>query len=259
MQVEFSIITVTFNAKKELLKTIKSIQSQSYKKFIHIIKDGESTDRTNEIDFLNLDNTEFYSSKDNGVYDAMNQATKYAKNEFIIYLNAGDFFYSNNTLKKLSKKIKDNPDYFSYCGGTMCIDPSTKKINRIIGLGNLYKYLPLSQLPHPSFVIRKSVLIDFKYPFDPNLKIASDYKQQLILRKNNLWKVYFIKQVISIMPEGGISTESKTSIIQGYLETFKTSFRLFNIISLYVILLKILLNFYSKFYVLRFRNLKEYC
>ena len=49
MAISFSIITVTLNSKKELLKTIDSVQSQSYKNFSHIIKDGLSTDKTNEI------------------------------------------------------------------------------------------------------------------------------------------------------------------------------------------------------------------
>ena len=49
--------------------------------------------KTNKIDFSKLKNTFFYESKDNGVYDAMNQAFRLSRNEFIIYLNAGDIFF----------------------------------------------------------------------------------------------------------------------------------------------------------------------
>ena len=37
MNINFSIITVTYNSKKDLLKTIESVQSQTHSKFIHII------------------------------------------------------------------------------------------------------------------------------------------------------------------------------------------------------------------------------
>ena len=218
--IKFSIITVTYNAKSELKKTINSVQEQNYKYFSHLIKDGYSKDKTNKIDFSKYKNTEFYLSKDKGVYDAMNQAFKLAKNEYIIFLNAGDIFFSKDSLKKLAIDIRNNPNYNIYSGGTIQININEKSIKRIIGIGKLYRYLPLAQLPHPSFVIKKSILSKLKKPFDSELKIASDYKQQLILRKNNLWKTCHLNQIISIMPTGGISTLNKDSIILRDKETF---------------------------------------
>ena len=246
MNIKFSIITVTYNAKKDLLKTIESVQSQNNRNFIHIIKDGLSNDKTDEIDFSKFRNTFFYRYKDIGIYDAMNQALQYAKNEYIIYLNSGDIFFQINSLKDLEKSIRKNPNFNSYCGGTIQIDPKNKRIHRIIGMSNLYKYLPLAQLPHPSFVIKKSVLLKLNIPFDYSLKIASDYKQQLLLRKNKLWRNCYLKQIISIMPVGGISNNNKVSILKGYLETLRFSFKLFSIKSIYILIIKILLNIYSK-------------
>ncbi len=254
MRISFSVITVTYNSKKELLETINSVQSQNYKIFNHIIKDGLSKDNTSEINFLEYKNTLFYESKDSGVYDAMNQAIKHAKNDYIIYLNSGDTFFSHDTLKKLAELIKNNPNYYSYCGGTLQIDPLAQKIKRIIGISKFYKYFPLAQLPHPSFVIKKSILKKLINPFDSRLKIAGDYKQQLILRKKNLWKNYFSKEIISIMPIGGISNKSRLSILEGYKETFIFSFKLFNLASLYIIFLKLFLNLYSRIYINIYKN-----
>ena len=188
MNINFSIITVTYNSKKDLLKTIESIQSQTNNNFIHIIKDGLSNDKTDEINFSKYRNTFYYRNKDIGIYDAMNQAVQYASNEYILYLNSGDIFFQKNSLRDLDKNIQENPNFNSYCGGTIQIDPNKKRINRIIGMSILYKYLPFAQLPHPSFVIKKSVLLKLNNPFDYSLKIASDYKQQLVLRKKKLWK-----------------------------------------------------------------------
>lgn len=254
MKIYFSIITVTYNSKKNLLKTIDSVQSQTYKKFSHIIKDGLSSDKTNEIDFSGFKNTKFYESKDKGVYDAMNQASDYIENEFVIFLNSGDFFLSKNTLKEIAINIKKQPNFFAYSGGTLQIDQAGKKFKRLMGYSNLYKILPFSQLPHPSFVIRKSILIKLQKPFDAYLRIAGDYKQQLLMRKKNIWKVCHLKQIITIMPLGGISNKNTISILEGYKETFDISFKLFSILSFYIIFLKFIFYFYS---IINLRKLKK--
>jgi glycosyltransferase involved in cell wall biosynthesis len=246
MNIFFSIITVTLNSKEGLLKTINSVQSQNYKYFLHIIKDGLSEDGTNKIDFSKYKNINFFESKDKGVYDAMNQAFKFSKEGFIIYLNANDTFFSKETLKNLASNIRKNPNYNSYNGGTIQLSINENNIKRKIGIGKLYKYLPLAQIPHPSFVVKKSILSKLNQPFDSKLKIAADYKQQLNLRKKGLWKNCFLDQIISIMPIGGISNKNKLSVLNGYLETLIFSFKLFNIKSIYILIIKILLNFYSK-------------
>ena len=48
---KITIISVTYNAKLDLLKTISSVQNQTYRNFEHIIKDANSTDGTREINF----------------------------------------------------------------------------------------------------------------------------------------------------------------------------------------------------------------
>ena len=142
-EISFSIITVTLNAKKELSKTISSIQKQNYNLFTHIIKDGFSTDETNKIAFSKYRNTEFYQFKDKGVYDAMNQAFELAQNEYIIFLNAGDIFFSKNSLKKLAENIKNNPNFNVYSGVTVQINLKEKTIKRVIGFSKLYKFFKI--------------------------------------------------------------------------------------------------------------------
>lgn len=254
MKIYFSIITVTLNSKNSLLKTIHSIQSQSYKFFSHIIKDGLSSDKTNEIDFSNLENTKYIQRRDVGVYDAMNQGFKLSRNEYVLFLNAGDIFLSTHTLEDLAKNIRNNPNFNSYSGGTLQINPATKKFKRLIGIGNLYKIFHLAQLPHPSFVVKRSVLSKLKNAFDSNLKISADYKLQLELRKKQLWNNCYLNEIISVMPTGGISTLNKKSIIFGYKETFIFSFKLYNLISIYIILIKVILNFYSRLKISKLKN-----
>ena len=89
MQNKITIISVTLNAKSDLIQTIESVQNQTYRNFEHIIKDANSTDGTKEINFKDFDNTYFHKIKDIGIYDAMNQGFEFAKGDLIMFLNAG--------------------------------------------------------------------------------------------------------------------------------------------------------------------------
>ena len=92
----FSIITVVFNAKKDLIETIESLRSQDFKNFEYIVIDGGSTDGTLEVIKKNLDIIDKWKSeKDAGIYDAMNKGIDLCQGNFIGMLNAGDKYTTN--------------------------------------------------------------------------------------------------------------------------------------------------------------------
>lgn len=100
-----TVVTVCYNAEKFIAKTMKSVLEQTYENIEYIIKDGESTDRTNEIVESYRERFEqkgisfvHIIRKDNGIYDAMNQATDIATGEYINYMNADDIFFDGNVL-----------------------------------------------------------------------------------------------------------------------------------------------------------------
>ncbi|PKA14095.1 glycosyl transferase [Leptospira meyeri] len=110
-----SIITVVRNAEDTILRTIKSALSQKNVKFEVIVWDGLSTDRTVEQLESVKDQIRFYSGKDSGVYDAMNQSLPLAKGDWILFLNADDYFLDENSLEKLVNRALDGKcDYV--CG-----------------------------------------------------------------------------------------------------------------------------------------------
>ena len=104
---KFSIVTVVYNAKEDLEKTVKSIQSQTCKDFEQIIIDGGSSDGTAEyIKLLKYNNIKYVSEKDNGIYDAMNKGIELSSGEYLLFLNAADNFASDETLENIINKLK---------------------------------------------------------------------------------------------------------------------------------------------------------
>lgn len=109
--IKFTIITCTYQAEKELERTLRSVLQQTYKNVEHLIVDGASTDAT-----LPLAQTYVIESQaqnnghqvmvtsepDKGLYDAMNKGLKHAMGDYVLFLNAGDTFPSESTLTQVA-------------------------------------------------------------------------------------------------------------------------------------------------------------
>lgn len=106
---KLSIITINYNNKLGLEKTINSVVNQSYKDFEFIIIDGNSTDGSQDL-------VELYKSKmhysisepDTGVYNAMNKGIKVANGEYIIFMNSGDTFFNDDVLQNVKPFLNKN-------------------------------------------------------------------------------------------------------------------------------------------------------
>ena len=111
----FSIVVVALNPGDKLLNTVKSIAEQTCRDYEIIIKDGGSGDGSFEaLEAYLQKETEFaarvrlYREPDKSIYDAMNQAVRYAKGEFYLFLNCGDNFHDSAVLAGLKKAIEED-------------------------------------------------------------------------------------------------------------------------------------------------------
>lgn len=107
-----AVITVSYNAEDKIKKTIKSVLNQNFEKIEYWIQDGGSTDETIEIikgyekKFINKNIKYGYEiAKDNGIYDAMNKAIDHLKSDFVIFLNAGDYFADEYVVKNIFSNL----------------------------------------------------------------------------------------------------------------------------------------------------------
>lgn len=99
---KISVVTVCRNSLPLLRVTVGSVISQSYGNVEYIVVDGASTDGTPKyVRSLGGKVAIFVSEPDNGIYDAMNKAIAHATGEWIIFMNAGDTFYSVDTLRQV--------------------------------------------------------------------------------------------------------------------------------------------------------------
>lgn len=97
---KLSIITINYNNRDGLQKTINSVISQTYKDFEWIVIDGGSTDGSKElIEQYTQYITYWVSEPDKGIYNAMNKGIQVAKGKYLHFLNSGDFYYDKEVLE----------------------------------------------------------------------------------------------------------------------------------------------------------------
>lgn len=118
--IKISVVTITFNAAPCLRRTLDSVLAQQYPCVEHWIVDGKSTDATVAM----AENYKVMSEKagnghvvniqsesDRGLYDAMNKGLRLVTGDYIIFMNAGDFFPSHDTLTAIVRcaEVNDLP------------------------------------------------------------------------------------------------------------------------------------------------------
>jgi len=241
----FTLITVTLNSQKTILKTINSINNQTYEEFEYIIIDGGSSDETLQIIKKNLKKNYFLiSEKDRGIYSAMNKGIKLSNGRYVAFLNSDDWL-ENDVLLKVSKFIeKENPS-------VIYGDAKFYKKNRIFSFyakANLKKLKKNMSLLHSSFYVQKEIIK--KNLFDENLIISSDYKQMLNLKKN--YQFSYLPQSLSNVSMGGKSSDLLLSSKEFFLIQRK-EFGIFNSILNYILkyhyhIIKIIFLYFKSFF-----------
>ena len=96
---KYSIITVNFNNKEGLRKTIESVIHQTFHDFEFIVIDGGSTDGS--ADVLKEYHTQidyWVSEPDGGIYQGMNKGIKKATGDYLNFMNSGDCFFAVDVL-----------------------------------------------------------------------------------------------------------------------------------------------------------------
>ena len=101
---KYSIITINYNNKDGLEKTIQSVLCQTSHDYEFIIIDGGSTDGSVDVIKQNANDIDYWVSEpDGGRYPAMNKGIKQAKGDYLNFMNSGDAFYSSKVLEDISK------------------------------------------------------------------------------------------------------------------------------------------------------------
>lgn len=205
---KFSILVVCLNAGEKLLLTVNSILEQTFTDYEIVVKDGGSTDGS--LDALpDAKAIRVIREKDQGIYDAMNQAARVALGEYVYFLNCGDYFYDKEVLQNINKALEDqeNGKEADIIYGNIydMITESTVFSNPAMNAFGCYRNVPC----HQACFYKKELVLE--HPFSTKYKVRADYEQFL-------WCFFKAGAKLSYTPvqiasyEGGGFSESKKNI-----------------------------------------------
>ena len=242
---DFSIITVCYNAADTIASTIKSVQAQRHISLEHIIIDGQSTDNTLcIIKDISDHRTYIISEADNGIYDAMNKGARLASGKYLIWLNADDCLASHTVLSDILAQLKPHDEVF--CGSIEMIDKAGHTKRNWNARTCLYfGGRMFVQAPHPGFIVKNEVFKERKMAYDTRLKIAADMDLMLRLRQLG-HKFRFSDIIVTKMLIGGESTAGFRSTLVGWYESYQVLKKYFLIFAFPVLVLRILTKFIHK-------------
>jgi glycosyltransferase involved in cell wall biosynthesis len=202
-----TIITITYNDLAGLKYTLNSV-GNNLDKIEYLIIDGNSTDGTKELLNSLSDHYNWVSEKDDGLYDAMNKGQAMAMGEYLIFMNSGDGFYTQETLKKVLSILEtDEPDVLY--GETMYRDDKNNELGIRSKLTtrklpeNLHwkKLLNGMLVCHQSFIVKRKITVPY---LQHNLSADIDW-MITCLKKSNL--IINANMIVANYLVGGISTQ----------------------------------------------------
>ena len=213
---KLSVITINYNNCDGLRKTIESVVNQTYNDFEYIIIDGGSTDGSVDVIKEYADRIDYWvSESDKGIYNAMNKGIDVAKGEYCIFINSGDFFFSNCVLEECIPYL-DGTDVIS---GRIQTDKDIWESAKVITLSFFYRK---KGLLHPASFIKTQLLK--KYHYDENLSITSDWKFciQTLIFGNSSYKG--VDVIVSAYDTSGLSYSSRDRLLAERSEVLESLF-----------------------------------
>ncbi len=212
-----SIITISFNNLKDVITTCNSVDIQKKYPFEHLIIDGSTN--TEIKTFLEKNNQPHYRrwicEADKGIADAFNKGILNVSGDIIVMMNAGDAFYDEEVITKVSS-IFEADNSLQWLHGKFKIFRG----NQWVIIGKPFEknklYRGMRSVCHQTMYIKKEVYNKHGL-YNEQEKIAMDYDFlcRIASEKNT-----FINQPLAAFAPAGISSTN-------YLQSLKDNKRVY--------------------------------
>lgn len=202
-----SVVTVCYNSANEIEKTMQSVFSQDYHNIEYIIIDGDSNDGTVDVIKKYASRiSKWISEPDKGIYDAMNKGIEIATGDWIIFLNAGDYYHSNDVFSRFINEISDDTT-IAY-GLIHYFTPESEFDMEYIPIEQM-EYL--DPIPHPATMTK--LCYHKNHLFDISFRSSGDYDFFYKAYYDDQVKFQFIPLIMTNFDNSkGVSKDNKSMI-----------------------------------------------
>lgn len=226
-----SVIIPAYNAERTILKTIESVQKQTFQDLeIIVINDGSHDQTLKLLETIQDQRLKVYSYPNGGVSVARNQGISNATGDYFSFIDADDL-WTEDKLEKQLLALQQSPRSGVAYSWTIYMIESLEYPNNVCFIsddqvaftGNIYSKLLLKNfIAHGSNILARREAIESVGEFEPNLNFCEDWDYYLRLAAK--WNFVLVRepQILyrktvgtatchaSIMEEGGLYVINKT-------------------------------------------------
>lgn len=203
---KISIVTINYQMRDGLLKTIKSVISQVYENIEYIVIDGGSTDGSCEVIKQYQGHISSWESKpDNGIYDAMNKGVAMSSGDWVIFMNSDDSFYDPFVLSDIFKESHEDADLVY---GNAELHYSDYNAVRLLPARSPSTLLLGMNCSHQALFVRRFLLT--KFPFESGISSDYEFLLKCFIEKRRFKQV---QRTIAIVSSGGASDKNRLKSI----------------------------------------------
>lgn len=226
-----SVIIPAYNAEKTILKTIASVQKQTFQDLeIIVINDGSRDQTLKLLKTIPEPRLKVYSYPNRGVSIARNHGISNATGNYFSFIDADDL-WTEDKLEKQLLALQQNPETGVAYSWTVYMIESLENPNNICFIsdekaaftGNIYSKLLLKNfIGNGSNILARREAIESVGEFEPNLNFCEDWDYYLRLAAK--WDFTLVRepQILyrktvgtatcqaSIMEQGGLYVINKT-------------------------------------------------
>ena len=198
-----SIVTTVLNGAEHIEQSIQSVLSQTYPHIEYIITDGASTDGTLGIIERYADRIDrFVSERDSGLYAGMNKGIRLATGDYILVLNADDYFRSDAVELLVAGALDTGAPIVAAHAVFVQEDGRFLRIERSTADDRLFLKCTIR---HEAMLVHKSVYDDLGL-YDETLRICSDW--MWILKAYEKYHIHIVDEPILIFRASGLSAQT---------------------------------------------------
>lgn len=219
-----TVATVVRNNAEALAETMRNVARQDYPNLEYIVVDGASTDTTTEVLRANeAVVTRWISEPDLGPFDAMNKAAALATGDYIIFMNAGDWFAGPDAVSRAFRAVPGDADVV--IGNHIYrVGDDDEQLHRVADFDATWDRMAnrpvdagwLQGIPgHQATFTRTALLRTHRY--DCRYRIAADHEFLYRMKKGGA-RFFHSLETVSVYTAGGLSARQRLRLFDEWLE-----------------------------------------
>jgi glycosyltransferase involved in cell wall biosynthesis len=200
-----SIILATWQVESTLERCLQSMLEQEFTDWELLLADGASTDGT--VDFISKYEqhiTWWQSEKDDGIYDAWNQALGHARGEYVCFIGADDAWADSGALARIFRSIGSH-EYDVVTSRGLFFNSDTQKS---FTFGSAWDYERIGRriiVCHPGLLHRRSLFQSYG-SFDTHYRITGDL--EFLLRLPRDLRTHHVDSTSIVVEMAGVSRQN---------------------------------------------------